>query len=237
MNALILAPRHNKGVRPDGNPKRDADEFRARAREFAALHGVPPASLVVTDNGARPRQRAREVIAAIGAARGLDCVVYFGHGLKSGLPSIGIDQRLRNVETFARAIVDAGAAPDLRVLLYSCDAARDLDSDRGDDVKPGPGGEGGLADELRDRLVDLGLVDVAVYAHAVTGHTTRAPFKRVFRGSDRGRGHGDWIVEPGSKLWRAWSRELARPASRLWARFPWMSAAEIHAELAAPLPA
>ncbi|MBK7153843.1 MAG: hypothetical protein IPH72_19025 [Sandaracinaceae bacterium] len=94
------------------------------------------------------------------------------------------------------------AAPHLRVERYACDAARDDDADRRDDVTQSAGGDGGFADQLRDALAAHGLTG-HVDAHAKPGHTTKNPHLRRFH-MDGGPGvGGEWLVEPGTALWRS----------------------------------
>src|SRR5690606_18287712 len=96
------------------------------------------------------------------------------------------------------------------ITLYACDAARDGDSDRRDDVAPGPGGDGGFADALRDALSADHHMHGHVDAHASLGHATKNPFVRRFwmdgESADIG---GDWLISPGSPAWRTWVRRMA----------------------------
>ena len=87
------------------------------------------------------------------------------------------------------------------VPLYACDAD-------GTKVKDGPGGDGGMADVLRNCLsarAKLGHID----AHVTTGHTTRNPHVRRFAKDCRGPlTGGHYIVEPGSDMWTRWAKAL-----------------------------
>ena len=147
---------------------------------------------------------------------------YFGHGLNDG---IQLGFKMAHVRQLADAIARV-SKPELTVALYACDTGQDDDADDRDDLKPGPGGDGGFADALRGHLFLLG-VKATVYAHAGTGHTTRFPYVRVFEPGELGG--GSWLVEPGSKLWKPWVSALRNTSLRL--RFPMMTQAEIEAEL------
>jgi hypothetical protein len=131
-------------------------------------------------------------------------------------------------------VADLGArlaaclAPDAAIVLYACDTARDSDGLREDDKLTGPGGSGGFASRLFVDLHGRGLTGVRVYAHSTAGHTTRNPYLRVWR-DDADLHNGDWLIEPGSDLWRAWVRGLRDTALRF--EFPWLSASEICARL------
>lgn len=130
----------------------------------------------------------------------IDALAYFGHGLRTGLPSAGFT--LQTIDALADAI-HAVAAPRLVIALYACStaAANAKDRDRHD-------GDGGFADVLRDRLSvrgHTGWVD----AHTIAGHTTINRFTRRFHmdGSHEGVG-GSFIVAPGSALWTKWGAAL-----------------------------
>jgi hypothetical protein len=77
----------------------------------------------------------------------------------------------------------------------------------------GPGCDGGIADVLRDRCVDLGHpIRVDAYERSAIGHT-RSVHVRRFEGEIGGTG-GSWIVRPGSALWGRW--QLAQVTGLRW---------------------
>lgn len=159
----------------------------------------------------------------ISQAAPFDALAYFGHGLRTGLPSAGV--------TFASdlklaEVIHAKAAKNLRVILYACSTAGapGADRDRLD-------GDGGFADRLRDALSKLGHVGW-IDAHTIAGHTTINRYTRRFYmdGEAEGTG-GTWIVAPGSPEWGAWGDALKNDqAFRMG--FPFMAESEIHKRLA-----
>lgn len=225
---LALHPDH------DSPGKKDATgAFRPEARAFDRLHTArgAPVTTVPIDNrrgkGAM-RQETLDAIRCHGSPAPLGCFAFFCHGLRRSL-QFGLAEP--DIAEFAASIVRHGT-PDVRVVLYSCDVARDADREQEDDLQPGPGGEGGFADLLADAIRAAapgwsGWVD----GHTIAGHTTKNRYVRRFRGAADG---GAWIVEPGSKLWRRWGDAIrGRVPSDLRLRFPLMTDDEIRAELGA----
>jgi hypothetical protein len=214
---LVFAPAHNS------NGKVDAQgAFQPEARAFCLAHGIrEPVKLF--DNGRPMPSRFSEMLAWLDMCRPgtVDAVAFFCHGFKTGL-QCGVTTM--NAPRFATAL-ERICTPAPRIIMYVCDAARDADDDRADDCLPGPGGEGGFADQLRDELVKRGVM-ATLYAHATVGHTTRNPFVRRFDSDDLAGGR--WIVEPHSARWRAWAMALRGP---MRFRYPFMTQAEIDAEL------
>jgi hypothetical protein len=220
---------------PDTNSpgKRDVTgAFLPEARAFTGLHDLPDPVAFPSGAGVSFRRRGDAVLRAIAQHRDLEVVAFFCHGWRDGIQA---GFRVPSIDRLADALAVAGT-PQLIVALYACDAARDADDARSDDTgAAGPGGDGGFADELRDALCRRGLVDCRVDAHVTTAHTTRNPYVRRFEGggSIMGGQGGSWLVRPGSRLWRTWVRALRGTTLRL--RFPLMSAADVHAELARSL--
>lgn len=217
---LILAPAHNTG------DKRDATgAFQPEAKAFRIAHREET-SVKLFDNSKVMATRFAEVMAWIGNCDpgSVDTLVTFCHGFKSGLQ---IGATVANAPRFAGALALA-FGPRPRIVMYSCDAARDADNDRSDDVEPGPGGEGGYADRLRDELVKRGVM-VTIYAHATAGHATWNPWVRRFDPDDLAGGR--WIIRPHSSQWSAWKRALRGP---LRFRFPYLTQEEIERELDGP---
>lgn len=197
---LAFVPEHNAPGKKDVT-----GAFLPEARAWARL--FTGATIVRFDNARPPEVRRREVERKIREhCPGLivPWIAFFCHGLRDRIQT---GHAIAHVPSLAAEI----AARDCySVTLYACDTARDLDRDRADDMAPGPGGEGGFADSLRDAMPEPPALAHAPWidAHTVTAHTTIAPFVRRFhlRG-DRTQG-GDWIVEPRSPLFGAWRRRL-----------------------------
>jgi hypothetical protein len=210
--SIAICPTHNHRGRKDVT-----GAFLPEARAFADLHG---AELRQFDNRAAKWRRRREVEAILDAAPlKLTHVAIFCHGYRRGLQT---GHTTFSVNRLAAAIA-RNATASASVTLYACDTARDGDKQRNDDTKPGPGGEGGFADKLRDGLLAHGMRGGHIDAHPVTAHATKAPYVRRFyidpEAQDLG---GDWLVAPGSTLWQAWRRKL-RQDRRFRLSFPLMS--------------
>jgi hypothetical protein len=213
---LAFAPKFNS------RDKRDATgAFIPEAQAFCRRHRSSPPELF--DNGVPMSERLAFVRSHIEAfpAGYLETLALFCHGWKDGL-QIGV--RKEQVPQLADSL-RAVAAPWLRVVLYCCDAGRDADDERVDDTKPGPGGEGGLADVLRNALRQVGITGT-IYAHTTAGHTTRNPWVRRFEPDEIGGGR--YIIEPHSALWRPWCRALR---GDLRFRYPFMTTEQIEREL------
>jgi hypothetical protein len=160
----------------------------------------------------------------------IDTLAMFCHGFRRGVQA---GYLLGNVGELAELLA-LHMKPDGWVLLYACDTGRDEDEDTKDERLPGPGGDGGFADALRDACEQHGL-RVSVMGHTTRGHCTENPNVRRFLPGLGGKG-GEWYVDPDpgkSPFFRRWSRALRDPKGTLRYRFPFMSPAEIQAELQA----
>lgn len=183
----IIAPMYNTGDKHDAT-----GAFQPEAAAFRLTHGeTRPVKLF--DNRKVMAGRFAEVMAWISglAPDSVDTFATFCHGFKSGLQ---VGATLTNTPRFAGALARVLTA-EPRIVLYACDAARDNDTDRADDLDPGPGGEGGFADKLRDELVKRG-VGATIYAHVTAAHTTRNPTVRRFDPDDLAGGR--WVIAPHS---------------------------------------
>lgn len=213
MHTLIFTPDRNTAGRKDYT-----GAFRPEAHALAKLHDG--SKIVAIDVSQPPRARRQEVMNAIVtfAATNLqriDLIAFFCHGWRAGLQ---LGWTLQTLPMLAGAIwAVSGDAP--RVALYACSAARG-----------GAGGDGGVADRLRDALCERGASGCQVDAHTTKGHCSRNPYVRRFegQGSPVGGTGGQWIVMPLAPLWRPWVRALRGP---LRLRYPTMATAEIHREL------
>lgn len=160
------------------------------------------------DNTQSKRAIRREVESTIlSVNEPIDCLAIFCHGYRRGLQT---GHNSWNVKNLSKAIA-ANAAKDIKIVLYACDTGRDGDNQRWDDTRPGPGGEGGFADRLRDALVRLGLSGGWVDAHTIAGHTTKAPFvRRFYIDEEATNDGGSWVVSPGSPEWKSWRKLLRK---------------------------
>lgn len=218
MNVLVLRP--DRGSR--SKPRDYATVFRPESEGFAEVAAKRGLSVEVVevDLGAPLVRRAEQFLDAVdGAVKGvhtLTHVAWFGHGLPRSLPQVGVSP-----DEFA-AHLASPKRPSPTVALYSC-----LNADGG------VGGDGGYADLLRDALCRSGSAWCRVVGHALKGHAGWNPTLREFLGlgSESGGVGGTWVVAPKTRLWPAFVR-LMKETDLRW-RVPFMTAAEVHAELEA----
>lgn len=240
MRAIVFAPMSNSPG------KRDATgAFQPEARRFLELHQISPTALHTFDNTLPFSKRAMQVLGVLSGARDLDCVAFFCHGWYQARPggkrpSSGIQAGfdLTNVHLLARAIAAAApsGAPVMAlytgptVPLYACQAADGTEFEA-EGTHEAVGGDGGFADALRDQLCIAGAKRCDVLAHDTIGHTTQNPYAVRFlgEGSPTGGHGGSWVVSPSSPLWPRWRKAMQ---SDMRLRFPFMTTAQIHAELA-----
>lgn len=205
---IAIAPMHNSPGKKDAT-----GAFLPEGRAFAKLHA---GRLLMFDNRRKSVDRLAEVIDLLAGQRA-ECVAFFCHGYRTG---IQVGATLRNVHALAAALRDVGATT---VPLYACDAARDADAFRDDDLEDGPGGAGGFASALSRH-------GFTVDAHATTAHTTINPHVRRFDPHDD-TDAGEWLVTPGSPWWATWRRAL-RDDRDFRLSFPLWSRERLVAELA-----
>ncbi len=200
MTTLILTP--------DGNTQNHKDftgAFWPGAQTFQHAHGGTIVKV--------PLRAVREVYRAIDVHQP-DVIAFFCHGLRRGLPQMGIS--LGQVEELSKRIAEWSTSPTL--ILYACSAAEGS----------GPAGDGGLCDALRDHLVAAGAAGCRVFGHSTAGHAFQNPHVRVFDAATNVGGR--WVVVPGSPHWKAWREALKGP---LWAMFPFLGPDELAAHLEA----
>jgi hypothetical protein len=77
---------------------------------------------------------------------------------------------------------------------------------------------------LADKLAG---VNAVVYGHTSARHTYANPDTTVFPG-------GTWVIAKSSPLWKNWNADIIDQSNDLWARFPFMTAEELAAELTVP---
>lgn len=229
---LGAAPPRMRCFVPDQNTPGKVDmtgAFLPEARAFARFHGQPD-TVVYRFPSAVPMQLRRQAVTEVieKADQPLDVLGFWCHGWRDGIQA---GFRAANILTLAR-LVAMHCSKTAYVLLYACDTGSNVD-DVGDTL-PGPGGDGGFADELRDAAELLGR-QVTVMGHTTAGHCGMNPFARRFAPGEGGKG-GSWFVEPESPLWQAWVRALRDPRSTLRFRFWSMTSDEISEELGGHAP-
>lgn len=202
MQCIAFAPRHNtKRVDATG-------AFQPEAKRFLDYWHADVTQLYLINNlqsQVNQRNLVLDILQSKAGAGGDIMVAFFCHGFKSG---IQLGFRLGQADDLAQAIAALGDV-HVRVPLYACDCARDLDRDRMDDLEA-LGGDGGFADVLRDALTAAGAVYARVDAHTTAGHTSRNPNVRRFDGDGMvGPGPGGYYLIPhGDPQWKAWRQAL-----------------------------
>lgn len=199
--------------------------FIPQAKSFAKARAAAgdTVELVSFDPTIADRSKRRaQILEAIRRSEGFNAWAYFGHGLRTGLPSGGFTFGSLGVLVDA---LHAKATKDLRIILYACSTAGapGRDRDRLD-------GDGGYADQLRDRLSELGHTGW-IDGHTVPGHATTNRMTRRFYldGKAAGTG-GSYLVAPGSPEWKSWGAALKDdPPFRFG--FWTMTEGQIHAKL------
>lgn len=225
LNALVFYSSVNsKG-------KRDATgAFHPAAKAFAKRHGIPRRQVVpVACERMSKRERRKMVLDVLRehCGRDLEAVAFFCHGWVDGF-QMGFNRS--NVAVLAKAIRNCSNESPV-VPLYCCSTAENDEKDNYI-AEVGIGTDGGFADLLRDCLCRLGVPAGWVDAHKTKGHTTRNPFAVRFRMSDVedrlvGGVGGDWVVCPGSSVWRRWRRTLWTESSPLRFDFPFFTTSTI----------
>lgn len=226
MKSLVFAPlRNTPGInKRTGKPWRDGDELQGESRAFVKRLGFER-GVAMFDNRDEMGERRAAVLHHVHAAEPgtLELLAFFCHGWSDGIQG---GFKCKHVRGLAREL-QAVAAPEFTVALYCCSTGDDRDPTTAQ-KQPGPGGDGGFADRLRDELCELG-VAATVFAHETAGHTTRNPYVRVFRPDERAGGR--WLIEEGSELWAAWRRRLHNTDLRF--RFPFLPQELLEEELRA----
>lgn len=223
-NAICIVPRYNSAG------KRDVTgAFLPEAKRFAKLHGILGAHVVSFDNTATKSARRKEVEALIWETSSdlYDVVAVFCHGTRRELQTGHSTTTMQGLAE----VIAMRSVPEVRVPLYCCSTG----SVGGEDERqPGPGGDGGPADVLRDWLSTEGCSGGWVDGHTTVAHTTKNPHVRRFYTVGNRTGDkvdvagGDWLVAPGSPEWRRW---VAALKTDMRFRFPTLSVAEIRGAL------
>ena len=192
MRALVVAPAYDTPGRKDAS-----GAFQPEARAFVKVNNLE-AKISLFESSRALFDRRGIPQRALQSLHDLDVVAFFCHGWKGGIQA---GWSTLQVTQLADLIREAGT-PDVTVCLYCCDTAQDSDP-RTDDREAGPGGRGGFADLLANRLLETGWRG-RLFGHATPGHTTQNPWVRFWAPGKR----GEWLVEPHSQHWAEWCRDL-----------------------------
>lgn len=227
MTALVFVPLRNTRNQETGKLKSDAHEFRVEAQAFQRAHGRSGEAIHIFDNELPLVARREALLSALEAVEpgALSMLACFTHGWPDGI-QLGFS--CAHVRGLVRELKPK-CGQRLTVALYCCSTGADDDHSEADERVPGPGGDGGFADRLRDELCDA-KVRATVFAHSTAGHCTHNPRVRVFE--PHVRAGGRWLVEPGGPLWHRWLRALHGGDLRF--RFPVLAQSELERELSVP---
>lgn len=154
-------------------------------------------------------------------------VAFFCHGWSDGIQA-GFTRKTAGL--LAWSISRATENTDGAVPLFCCSTGDDPQDVRNEAAGTG---DNSFADKLRDYLCEAGEHYCRVVAHTTVAHTTKNPMAIFMDGMgtcDGGVG-GYMPVSLKSAHWNKWKKALQKTDLRY--RFPYMTVAEIHAELAA----
>lgn len=232
MRILALYNAHNMPGRQDAT-----GAFIPESINFAKFHQANGHTVerVGYDNLLVPKQLRRErFLALIERAAPFDAFVYFGHGLRSSLPSPSVDAA--HVPQLAKLLASKAADPKkFIVVLYACSTGETPSALAR--VHALENGEGGFADKLRDELLAAGVTGGWVDGHTIAAHTTQNAYLRRFLLDPAVKDFGgDWLVAPKSPAWARWRERLHTPwrEDPFRFEFPFMDAAAVRAACLAP---
>lgn len=201
-------------------PKNDySGAFKPEARRFVErCGGGRQVEIDLSRPPARMRKDIIDTLRSYVPPDGyLHAVAFFCHGQTHRI-QLGFDRA--HVQELAEALAARGVST---VGLYACSTA----------AGPGPGGDGGFADGLRDALCVAGMRQCRVLAHKVAGHTSKNRFKLFFdgMGSPVGGTGGYELVTARSPLWKEWSRRMGADKDALRFECLFMSIENLHRAL------
>ena len=181
--------------------------FHIGAAKFQKVHSLPPWVRFENTEESKTADAKGFLKMIQDQAGGWDVFAYFGHGDSNALGSADVRGRkgATNLANVLRPKCNSGAI----IMLYACNT----------------GAPGGFAQWLAE---DLASIKATVYAHAPPkGHTFQNANVVSYPG-------GAPVIAHSSRLWGDWYRDMHASGNDLWARFPFMTAKELEAELTAP---
>jgi len=214
------SPQHGHPLGTDGKVLMQHDAtgaFHPYMTAFKKLYsGDGSVNTLMFDNHATAANELQVISHGFAACPSqLDTVVYFGHGVPQGLVSADIYRK--DIPKFAKLIRD-NCGQGVKILLYACSS--------GHVGYPG----GCFASNLASELSDMKAV---VFGHHDVGHTTTNPHLYRYEGSMP----GVLVAPPGktkefNHLIKAESLDnKPKGNSAFWARAPFMTEAELKAEV------
>lgn len=228
---LIFTPKSNVEGKKDAT-----GAFHPEAETFASL--ARAGSRIYQLDNLKPFARRRaEVVAELERAKGggFTSVAFFCHGWLDGIQAGFLRRHAGELAQAIHAVVSSSpnaVTTDVVVPLFCCSTGQDPQDDP---ITAAGTGDDSFADKLRDALCAAGQVDCRVMAHTVAAHTTKNPMVLFMDGMGVATGGvgGYAPASPKSESWSAWKSALQSTSLRF--RMPYMSPAEIHAELSQPL--
>jgi len=219
---LCFVPTHNVEGKKDVT-----GAFLPEANAFIAASGGS-GKIVAFDNSKSLAARRKEVLnylTSCGPTSGYTSVAFFCHGWLNGIQA-GFQRR--HVGELAAAIAKLIHEDDVIVPLYCCSTGKD---EQDDPLTAAGTGDDSFADKLRDAMCAEGIVQCRVMGHTTVAHTTKNPMVLFMDGMGVPEGGvgGYPPVSPKSANWKKWKKALQTTDLRF--RMPYMTAAEIHAEL------
>lgn len=145
-----------------------------------------------------------KMLKAIEKSTMLDTIAYFGHGDRNRIGSAEIG--VKDVFKLAEAIKTA-AAPGCQVIFYACQL----------------GGANGYCEKLAKQLGNT----VTFWGHSCAGHGNTNPYVTRYPYTPDTT---PFLIDPSDPLFSAW-RGLIKSQSDIWARFPFMTKAEVIGEI------
>lgn len=145
----------------------------------------------------------KTMIDGIAKASDVDVIVYFGHGVRSGLPSADI--WWKDLPALTQAVRSA-AAPGCQVILFACTS-----------------GEQGCFGNQLSKLLEY---KYKVWGHTCVGHSFTNPYVTSYPHE----GGSPFLIEPKGPLWAKWYK-LIKSKSDIWARFPFLTKEQVETEI------
>lgn len=209
MNHLVLTPDRGDGFK--GAFKPESDRYRAwyeAAGDAVLVHRI--------DVSRSPTERAVDAAVIVSMGPKLDRIALFCHGWETGIQfGFATDAAAgpRSPDALAAAVC-AASHPTVRIALYACLAAR--------------GGRDSFAFALFDAIRRRGFDAATVFGHTDAGHTTRNADAMLFAPEHP---DGEVIARGGTREYRVFNARLDDKADDLRWRAPYLSVAELRAEL------
>lgn len=224
QKVLAIVPMHN------AHGKKDVTgAFMPEAKKFVSL--ARAGEVVQFDNSKDMPHRRNQVLLLIKDRQklGFSSIAFFCHGWLDGIQA-GFTRRQAPVLAAAIKSVIGTSVNDPVIPLYCCSTGEDPQDDP---LTAAGTGDDSFADKLRDAMCLAGMAQCRTMGHTTVAHTTMNPMVLFMDGMGVPEGGvgGYPPVSPKSAHWTKWKAALRGTDLRF--RMPYMTPAEIHAELSA----